>query len=181
MKKSKGFFKFYILHSGTHTELQIQNSIFHPEDRELFDPESNSTYRRQRDLRSTSIHPTRPSKGIPGIPATRPSKGIPDIPDIPIIHDIQPSRHFYMFQHTPVHSSTFQCFQSSTFQCIQGFTPLQHSPIRMYILHIDWFPQNLHRVPVETLQTFYKLSIFREREMLRYRSKYVSIGCQDDI
>ena len=39
---------------------------------------------------NTSIHPTRPSKGIPGIPAARPSKGIPDIPDIPVIHDIQP-------------------------------------------------------------------------------------------
>ena len=74
-------------------------------------------------------------------------------------------------QYIPVSSST-----SSTFQYIQDSTPLQHSPIRMHILHIlhfDWFPQKLHRVPVETLH-YYKLSFFKEREMLRYRSKYVS-------
>ena len=91
---------------------------------------------------STSIHPTRSSKGIPGIPAARSSKGIPDIPDIPdipVIRDVQP-----------------------LWAILQGFLPdstssaiLQHSPIRMHILDFDWFPQKLHRVPVETLlQTF---------------------------
>ena len=37
-------------------------------------------------------------------------------------------------------------------------TPFQHSLIRMHILQFDWFPQKLHRVPVEQLQTFYKHS-----------------------
>ena len=92
---------------------------------------------------------------------------------------------------------TFQTFRSFMtfslsrqyfpFQYIQGSTPLQHSPITMHILHIlhfNWFPQKLHRVPLETLQTTNFHSFFKEREMLRYRSKYViCIGqrCQDDI
>ena len=139
-KKSKGFFK--ILHS---TQVPIQNS------------KSRTPYsRRQRALWSRIQFYMQKAKrsSSTSIPATRPSKGIPDIPDIPdipVIHDIQPSRHFY------------------TFQCIQGSTPLQHSPIRMHILHFDWFPQKLHRVPVETLH-YYKLSFFKEREMLRYGS-----------
>ena len=74
----------------------IQNPILHTEGKEIFEY-IHSSYKT--------------FKGIPGIPAARPSKGIPDIPDIPVIHDIQPSRHFYTFQHTPVCSSTFQCFQ----------------------------------------------------------------------
>ena len=70
--------------------------------------------------KKSSIQSTRPYKGIPGIPAARPSKGNPvihDIPDIPVIHDIQPSRHYSKFQHfqyipapssTSVHSSAIQ-------------------------------------------------------------------------
>ena len=58
------------------------------------------------------------------------------------------STHSSTLQYIPVSSSA-----SSTFQYIQGSTPLQHSPIRMHILHIGWFPQKLHRVPVETLQS----------------------------
>ena len=71
--------------------------------------------------------PTRPSKDIPGIPAARPSKGIPDIPDIPVIHDLP------AFPGISTSSSTSRVS-----------TPLQHSPIRMHIVHIlhfDWFPQ----------------------------------------
>ena len=62
--------------------------------------------------------PTRPSKDIPGIPATRPSKGIPDIPDIPVIHDL------------PAFPGI-----STNFSTSRVSTPLQHSPIRMHILH----------------------------------------------
>ena len=51
-----------ILHS-------IQNTILHAEDKELFE------------------YPTKPFRGIPGIPAARPYKVIPDIP---VTHDIQP-------------------------------------------------------------------------------------------
>ena len=66
------------------------------------------------------------SKDIPGTPAARPSKGTPDIPDIPVIHDIPASPGI----------STSSIFS-------------RHSPIRMHILQFDWFPQKLHRVPVE--------------------------------
>ena len=58
---------------------------------------------------------------------TRPSKGIP------VIHDIQP----------------FQAILHAS----RDSTLLQHSSTRMHILHLDWFPQKLHRVPVEALQT----------------------------
>ena len=111
MKKSKRFFKSRncILHEEVQGILQILNSPFRNPYRSP-NPELHIPSRRQRALQSrvqfyiqkakrsssTSIHPTRPSKGIP---ATRPSKGIPDIPDIPVIHDIQPSRHYYMFQY----------------------------------------------------------------------------------
>ena len=52
-----------------------------------------------------------------------------DIPDIPVIHDIQPSRHCYTFQYLPVLSSVSR---DSTHSSI--------SSIRMLILHTDWFP-----------------------------------------
>ena len=141
-KKSKGFFKFYILlgypYRTPNPELQ--------KTKELFIQSRIQFYVQKAKRSSTSIHPTRPSKGIPGLPATRPSKGIPDIPDIPVIHDIQP---FQAILHTSRDSSQFYKFYK--------FYNLQHSPARMHILHIlhfNWFPQKLHRVPVETLQTF---------------------------
>ena len=86
-----------------------------------------------------------------------------DIQDIPVFHDL------------PAFQAILQCSSTS-----KESTPFQHSPIRMHILHIlqflqfDWFPQKLHRVPVGQLQTLH--SFFKEREMLRYRSR-----CQDDI
>ena len=107
-------------------EFSIQNPILHAEDKELFEYYSpvsrNSTHRRQGDL--LEMHPC-----------------------------------VYMtFQATPVAPETFRTFQSfMTFQPFQAIlqcssisresTPFQHSPIRMYILHIlqflqfDWFPQ----------------------------------------
>ena len=63
---------------------------------------------------------------------------------------------------------TFQPFQA-ILQILQSSsisresTPLQHSPIRMHILQFDWFPQKLHRVPVEQLQTFYKHYILQRK------------------
>ena len=57
--------------------------------------------------------------------------------DILVIHDIQP---FQAILHTSSDS-----------------TPLQHSSVRMHILHFDWFPQKLHWVPVRhyKLQTLH--------------------------
>ena len=88
----------------------------------------------------------------------------------------------------------FQTFQSfMAFQPIQAILQVpvspgnpphsKHSPIRMHILHIlqilqfDWFPQKTPPSASWTLQTtnilqtFYKHSLFKEREMLRYRSE----------
>ena len=107
-------------------EFSIQNPILHAEDKELFEyhitDSRNSTHRRQGDL--LEMHPC-------------------------VLHDIPV---------TPVAPETFQTFQSfMTFQPFQAIlqcssisresTPLQHSPIRMHILHIlqilqfDWFSQ----------------------------------------
>ena len=86
---------------------------------------------------------------------------------------------------------TFQTFQSfMTFQPFQAIlqcsstsresTPFQHSPIRMHTLHIlhilqfDWFPENSTEYQLGNYS--YNHSFFKEREMLRYRSR-----CQDDI
>ena len=94
----------------------------------------------------------------------------PVFPDIPVVPD------------TPETFRTFQSFM--TFQPFQAIlqilhcssisrdsTPFQHSPIRMHILQFlqilqfDWFPQKLHRVPVEQykLQTFYRHYILQRK------------------
>ena len=81
----------------------------------------NSTHRRQGDL--LEMHPC--------VPRT--------------FQSLQTFRTFQSFM-------TFQPFQAilQILQCSsisREFTPFQHSPIRMHILHIlqfDWFPQKLH-------------------------------------
>ena len=137
-------------------EFSIQNPILHAEDKELFEyyitDSRNSTHRRQGDL--LEMHPC-------------------------VLHDIPV---------TPVAPETFQTFQSfMTFQPFQAIlqcssisresTPLQHSPIRMHILHIlqilqfDWFPQ---KTPPSTSWAITDITNIhsKEREMLRYRSNW---------
>ena len=136
-------------------EFSIQNPILHAEDKELFEyyyytPDSrNSTHRRQGDL--LEMHPCVLQDIQGNYSCSR------DIQDIPVIHDL------------PAFQAILQCSSIS-----RESTPFQHSPLRMHILQFDWFPQKLHRVPVGQLQTLH--SFFKEREMLRYRSR-----CQDDI
>ena len=125
------------------------------------------------------------------------------IPDIPVIPDLPKAFQAFQPQDLPKALQTFQTLQSiQTFQPFQailqvpvspGIPPqYKHSPTRMHILYIlqilqfDWFPQKLHRAPVGQLQTFYSTDItfFKEREMLQYQSKHVSVDigrCQDDI
>ena len=99
------------------------------------------------------------------------------------------TRHSRQLQLLQRHSRTFQSFM--TFQPFQAIlqcssisresTPFQHSPVRMHILHIlqflqfDWFPQ---KTPPSTSWAITDITniTFKEREMLRYRSR-----CQDDI
>ena len=161
----------YNLHvHSTSREFSIQNPILHTEDKELFEyyyitegketfiPESRKEILRIEGKEIFYKYIRVSYKDIPGIPAARPSKGttdttdipvFPDIPDIPVIHDLPAF---------PGNSTSSSISREST--------PFQHSPIRMHILQFDWFPQKLHRVPVEQLQTFYKHSFFKEREML---------------
>ena len=131
--------------------------ILHTEDRELFEYHYyNSTHRRQGDL--LEMHPC-VLQDIPGN-----SSCSKDIQDIPVIHDL------------PAFQAILQCSSIS-----RESTPFQHSPIRMHILHIlqflqfDWFPQ---KTPPSTSWAITDITniTFKEREMLRYRSR-----CQDDI
>ena len=106
---------------------------------------TTTTYRGQRDLHSRKeilhiegkgifkkfIHVSyKTSKDIPDIPDIPVFPMFPDlpvVPDIPVIHDIPAS---------PGNSTSSSTSRVST--------PLQHSPIRMHILHIlhfNWFPQ----------------------------------------
>ena len=135
-------------------EFSIQNPILHAEDKELFEyyitDSRNSMHRRQGDL--LEMHPY-------------------------LLHYIPV---------TPVAPETFQTFQSfMTFQPLQAILQCPVSPgnpphssiflIRMHILQFDWFPQ---KTPPSTSWAITDITniTFKEREMLRYRSR-----CQDDI
>ena len=176
-------------------EFSIQNPILHAEDKELFEyyyyilrakrpsfQKRNSMHRRQGDL--LEIHSCVPD--IPDIPV------FPDIPDIPVFPVFPNIPVFPVFPDTPDipvipdTPETFRTFQSfMTFQPFQTIlqsssisresTPLQHSPIRMHILQFDWFPQKLHRVPVEQLQTFYKHYILQRKGDFLISVKFVSV------
>ena len=110
----------------------------------------NSTHRRQGDL--LEMHPC-VLQDIQGNSSC--SRDIPD---------------------TPAFQAILQCSSIS-----RESTPFQHSPIRIHILHIlqflqfDWFPQ---KTPPSTSWAITDITniTFKEREMLRYRSR-----CQDDI
>ena len=130
----------------------------------ILHPESNSTCRRQRALRVLPLH-SRGQRNLHSRNSTHRRQG--DLLEMHpcVLHDIPV---------TPVAPETFRTFQSfMTFQPFQAIlqcssisresTPLQHSPIRMHILHIlqfyssIGFQRKLHRVPVgqlQTLQTF---------------------------
>ena len=112
---------------------------------------------------------------------SRHSRHSRDIPDIPV---------FPVFPVIPETPETFRTFQSfMTFQPLQVILQVPVSPgipthssilqleCIFYIFYIFYnfyssigFHRKLHRVPVEQLQTFYKHSFFKEREMLWYRS-----------
>ena len=92
---------------------------------------------------------------------------IHDIPDIPVIHDIPA---FQALLHVPAPSSTIQYLPVLS-SVSRDSTHLSISSIRMQILHTDWFPPE---TPLSTSRRQYittNISFFKEREMLRYRSK----------
>ena len=117
--------------------------------RDLHPSTRNSTHRRQGDL--LEIHPCVPKTFQALQPQDLPKAlqifqdipiihGIPNIPNIPVVHDIPASPGI------------------STSSSIS-----RHSLIRMHILQFDWFPQKLHRVPVECYKHFYKHYILQRK------------------
>ena len=143
--------------SSTTTTLQIPDS-------------RNSTHRRQGDL--LEMHPC----VLQDLPVTFQAFSHKSLQrQLQLLQLLQTFQSFQTFR-------TFQSFM--TFQPFQAIlqilhcssisrdsTPFQHSPIRMHILQFlqilqfDWFPQKLHRVPVEQykLQTFYRHYILQRK------------------
>ena len=175
------------LHYSVSREFSIQDPILHAEDKELFEyyyyiqrakrpsfKKRNSTQRRQGDL--LEIHPCVLQDHPKTFQAFQPQ----DLPKA-----FQSFQSFMTFQ-------TFQTFQSfMTFQPFQAIlqvpsisresNPLQHSPTRMHILqflHIlqfNWFPQKLHRVPVEQYKHFYKHYILQRKGDVVISVKHISV------
>ena len=134
----------------------------------ILHPESNSTCRRQRALRVLLLLHYRGQRDLHSRFQKRNSthRRQGDLLEIHpcVLQTFQTFQSFQSFQT----SQTFQSFM--TFQPFQAIlqilhcssisresTPFQHSPIRMHILQFDWFPEKLHRVPVEQLQTLQTL------------------------
>ena len=90
-------------HYSLHRDFQQLHSIHSTRRNPRDSSSTNSTFRRQRALR-VILHAEGKEIFYPVY------KDLQGIPDIPVIHDIQPYRHYYTFQHLPVQSSTFQCY-----------------------------------------------------------------------
>ena len=118
----------------------------------ILHPESNSTHRRQRALRVLLLHSSYSSYSR-------------DIPDIPVIHDLPASPG-----------------NSTMFQYLQGIHPIPaFSNQNAYSTYSTISTVRLVSTENSTEYQLgnyrhYKHSFFKEREMLRYRSR-----CQDDI
>ena len=109
---------FQKLHSTQRSPRDYSNSTFYirvpiqnsksrtPEDRELFNPEIQFYMQKAKRSSSTSIHPARPSKGIPDIL---------DIPDIPVICDIQTLQSIL---HVPVPPGILPHYSILQLECI---------------------------------------------------------------
>ena len=164
------------MHITVHPENSpSRNPILHAEDRELFEyyitDSRNSTHRRQGDL--LEIHPC----VLQDLPVTfqafQPqvlTKATPVTPIAPETFHVFP-----VFPDTPEAFRTFQSFM--TFQPFQAILQIlqnlqvpvppgipPHSSILrlecifynfLQILQFNWFPQKLHQVPVEQLQTLH--------------------------
>ena len=92
--------------------------------------------------------------------------------------------HYTTIQRILHPESNSTCRRQRALRVLLLHSRFQHSPIRMHILHIlhilqflqfDWFPQ---KTPPSTSWAITDITniTFKEREMLRYRSR-----CQDDI
>ena len=144
----------------------------HPS-REFSIQKSNSTCRRQRALRVLQIPEILRIEVFPDTPVA------PDTPET-----FQTFQSFMTFQPFQAILQILHCSSIS-----RDSTPFQHSPARMHILQFlqilqfDWFPQKLHRVPVEQLQTFYRHYILQRKGdvVISVKTYIGKIRCQDDI
>ena len=89
-----------------------------------------------------------------------------NIPDIPVIHDI-PALQALL--HVPAPSSTIQYLPVLSSES-RDSTRSSISSIRMLILHTDWLPPETP-LSASRIQDILQTLTFKEREMLRYRSK----------
>ena len=154
-------------HTSTHPENSpFRHPILHAEDKELFEyyTTRNSTHRRQGDL--LEMHPCVTFQAVQPQVLTKATPVTPVTPDTP--ETFQTFQSFMTFQPLQAILQILHCSSIS-----RDSTPFQHSPTRMHVLQFlqfDWFPQKLHRVPVEHLQTFLQtitdITFFKEREML---------------
>ena len=147
-------------HYSLHRDFQQLHSIHFTRRNPRDSSSTNSTFRRQRALR-VILHAEGKEIFYPVY------KDLQGIPDIPVIHDIQPSRHYYTFQHLPVQIQYLPVLSSAS----RDSTRSSISSIRMLILHSDWFPPetplSASRIQ-DFLQTFHSSKKGRCCDMSQY-------------
>ena len=122
-------------------EFSIQNTILHAEDKELFEYYYYIQRAKRPSLQKRNSTHRRQGDLLEMHPCV--------LQDIPVIHDLPA----FPGNSTILHYSSIS----------RESTPSQHSQIRMHILQFDWFPEKLHRVPVEQFYKLYKHYILQRK------------------
>ena len=146
-------------HYSLHRDFQQLHSIHSTRRNPRDSSSTNSTFRRQRALR-VILHTEGKEIFYPVY------KDLQGIPDSPVIHDI-PALQASL--HVPAPSSTIQYLPVLS-SVSRDSTRSSISSIRMQILHTDWFPPETP-LSASRMQDILQTLHFKEREMLRYRSK----------
>ena len=146
-------------HYSLHRDFQQLHSIHSTQRNPRDSSSTNSTFRRQRALR-VILHTEGKEIFYPVY------KDLQGIPDIPVIHDI-PALQALL--HVPAPSSIIQYLPVLS-SVSRDSTRSSISSIRMLILHTDWLPPETP-LSASRIQDILQTLHFKEREMLRYRSK----------
>ena len=128
-------------------EFSIQNPILHAEDKELFEYYCYIQRAKRPSFQKRNSMHRRQGDLLEIHPCVL--QDFPVISDIPVIHDLP-------------------AFQAILQVPVPPGNPPHSSILRLECIFYSLigFHRKLHRVPVEPLQTFYKHSFFKEREML---------------
>ena len=110
-------------------------------------PESSFYSFYSKNLQDSSVSPT---QGFPN------QKDNSTTRNLQFIHSCMQYTSMYL-QDLP---KVFQHSSIPAFQTFQGSTLIQHSSIRMHILHIGWFPENSTEYQLRKLQTSNILQTF---------------------